>query len=235
MIALGLAAVPFFNSLCGKWSGISIKLPQTESGSLMYVDAKTGNEMPFGGGSGPDGETLPGSGIKEIKNVDLQGFSLRRADFESINITNSDFSEADLKGGNFSRAVVFYSSFIKSDLSQADFTNAIIEGSDLTEAKLNNAKFIRANMTHTDFSHASMINADLTDANLSDARLETSVGLSYEQLKRAVINEFTSLPPLLESKRAALIERSRQRAKELRKEMSEEELERYFSPFNFLD
>lgn len=241
MLALGLSAVPFFKSLYGEWVIASIKLPQTESASPVYVYARNRDDMPVGGGSGPDGKdnseiinTLNADN-KIAENVNLQGANLRDVDFSGASITNSDFSSADLSNANLSKAVIFYSSFINSNLNKVNFTGAKMHGSDLTDAKLIGAKFFRANLTHSDFSNANLTKADFTDANLSDARLETAKGLTYEQIEKAVINEFTSLPPHLKSKRAFLMKQSLKKVKKLRKEMSEEELELYIHQFNFLD
>jgi hypothetical protein len=243
MLAIGLAGVPFFNAVYDKLTGIHVNLPQTKSGNPIYVYSRYDNEMPHGGGSGPDAKnndeivnTLgTDSNSKILENVDLQGARFRGVNLSEANISNSDFSGADFSKANLSKAEIYYSSFIKSNFNKADFTGAKLHGSDLTNAKLSDAKFIRANLTGSDFSNATLSNADLTDANLSDARLETAIGLSYEQIKSAVINEFTSLPPNLNSKRIFLMQQSRQKVKKLRKGMSEQELELYIHPFNFLD
>jgi uncharacterized protein YjbI with pentapeptide repeats len=243
MLAVGLASVTFFNGLYARWIEASIELPQMESASPVIIFARNRDEMPNAGGSGPDAQgslevinTLgTNSSNKILENVDLQGAKFRGADLSGASIANSDFSNDDFSKANLSKAVIFYSSFIKSNLSNANLTGAKLHGSDLTDAQLNNTKFVRANLTHSDFSNATLANADLTDTNLSDARLETAKGLTYKQLQRAVINEFTSLPPHLISKRSFLMEQSRQKVKMLRKEMSKEDLELYIHPFNFLD
>lgn len=108
-------------------------------------------------------------------------------------------------------------------------------GSDLTSADFSGAKLERANFAHSDFNNAILSNADLTDANLSDAELVSVKGLTDEQLGKALINEFTSLPATMESKRAVLLAHSRQRMKELQKEMSAEELELFSNEFDFLN
>jgi hypothetical protein len=243
MLALGLATVPFIKGLYEKWVVDSINLPQTQSASPIYLFARNRVEMPFQGGSGPDARgsseiinTLDTKGNSRIaENVDLQGAIFRGVDLSGARITSSDFSNANFSKANLSKAVIFYSSFIKANLSKANLSGAKIHGSDLTDANLANTKFIRANLTHSDFGNAILINADLTDANLSDARLESAIGLTYKQIESAVINEFTSLPSHLKSKRAFLMEQSREKVKKLRKVMSEEDLELYIHPFNFLD
>jgi hypothetical protein len=56
MLALGLASVPFFTGLYEKWSEISVNLPQVESNTPIYIQARKTNEMPNCFGSDCDRE-----------------------------------------------------------------------------------------------------------------------------------------------------------------------------------
>jgi len=93
----------------------------------------------------------------------------------------------------------------------------------------------RANFAASDFSDANLKNADLTDTNLSNAELESVKGLTYKQLSKAIINEFTSLPAKFKSKNVVLLSYSRQRMRELQKQMSAEELDLFSNQFDFLN
>ena len=86
---------------------------------------------------------------------------------------------------------------------------------------------VRANLAGCDLNDARLNDANLKDTNFGDADLETTVGLTYEQLEEAVINEFTTLPPHLEKHRAKLLETSRQNLERLRQEMSGDKFEAY--------
>jgi hypothetical protein len=55
MFALGLASVPFCNSIYDKWTEIPVNLPQVESDNLIYVFPRYEYEMPKGGGGGGSG------------------------------------------------------------------------------------------------------------------------------------------------------------------------------------
>lgn len=240
-LALGLALVTFFKSIYRGFVLTSINLPQVNSNNPIIVSLE---KMPFGGGSGPDGSSEPqktintlGTSTKPhiVENADVQRIKIFNADFIAARIENSDFSEASLREANFSTASIIYSSFISTNLKGSDFTGAKLFGSDLTDANFSDAKLIRANFAHSDFSNAVLKNADLTDTNLSDSRLETAKGLTYKQISKAIINEFTSLPARFESKRSILLEHSRQRMKELKKQMPTGELDLFSNEFDFLD
>jgi hypothetical protein len=244
MLALGLASVPFFKSLHDKFAYVSVDLPSISSESPLIVSSKYRSEMDYNGGSGPHGPDEPqetintlGTAAKPhiVKNADFLRARLQNANLVAAQITNSDLSNANLRKANLSKAIINYSGFIQSDLRAANFTETKLYCSDLTGANLSGAKLTRANLAHTDFSNAIFDNADLTDANLSDAELVSAKGLTYEQLSKAIINKYTSLPAKFESKRAELLTRSRQRMKELRNEMSAQELELFSNQFDFLD
>lgn len=177
-----------------------------------------------------DNEDLP-----KISNADFQNARLLNFRFSSILITSSDFSSTDLRKADLRRAEVICSSFAGTDFRNVVFTNAKIFCSDLTNANLRNATLTSANFAVSDFSNAHLEGADLTDSNLSDARLQTAHGLTYAQLSKAVINDFTELPPNLESRKTDLVVKSKKRFKYLRKTMLPSDFERYSNTFDFLD
>lgn len=164
----------------------------------------------------------------ELNNAILLGFQLRGNDFKNAHIINSDFSNSNLSKTNFSGATVFYSNFSGTNLSKTNFSGARFHASDLTSANFENATIVRANLAYSDLNDSRFYNANLKDTNFSDADLETSVGLTYEQLEKAVINEFTTLPPRLEKQREKLLEKSRKTLERLKQEMSKDEFEAYF-------
>ncbi|HQU81758.1 MAG TPA: pentapeptide repeat-containing protein [Pyrinomonadaceae bacterium] len=244
MLALGLASVPFFKSLQTEYTIASVALPQTDSGTLVVFPNLEKEWSPYGGGSGPDGSDEPlitintlGSETKPyiVKNADVQKISLQNADLSFAEIENSDFSEANLRKADFSKASVYYSTFIDADLRNTNFAGARLFGSDLAEANLSNAKLKRANFAASDFSNALLTNADLTDTNLSDAELVSAKGLTFAQISKALINEFTTLPAQFEPRKEMLVKRSIERMKQLKKELPPAELELFANEFDFLD
>lgn len=245
MLALGLSSVSFFTNLYREFVLDSMDLPQTVSDSYLFVSPENGNFTGCcDGGSGPDGRDKPqeiintletGTRPHIIKNAEIQGIELRNADLTASEIENSDLGRASLRKADFSKASVFYSGFASANLKDADFTGARFFSSDLAGADFSGAKLVRANFAHSDFSDANLKNADLTDANLSNADLKSVKNLTYEQISRAIINEFTLLPAKFRSKNSVLLMHSRQRMKELRRQMSAGELELFSNEFDFLD
>jgi len=242
MLALGLAAVPFFKYLKAEYTVASIALPQTDSGTLIVAPTYLKEMGDSGSGSGhlkEESETVNTLGSKTkphiIENADVQKIKLQNADLSFAEINNSDFSEVNLKKTDFSKASVYYSTFVYADLRRANFAGARVFGSDLAETNLSNANLKRANFAHTDFSNANLTNADLTDTNLSRAELVSAKGLTYAQLSKALICEFTTLPARFEPQKKMLVNRSIQRMKQLKKELSAEELERFANQFDFLE
>lgn len=244
MLAFGLASVPFFRSLYVQYNLYFINLPKTKSNSPLIISPQDKNKMGYGGASGPHSPSKPQKVINSlgskrnphvVKNADVTRVLLQNADLEEIEIENSDFSYANLRKVNFSKASIIYSSFISVNFKNADFRGAKLFGSDLTNADFSNANFTRANFAHSDFSNANLTNSDLTDTNLSNASLQSVKGLTYKQLRKALINEHTTLPTSMESKRDTLFKRSQQRMKELNKKMSFKELELFSNEFDFLD
>lgn len=244
-VALGLSSVPFFKSLYNELINDAINLPQISSNNPLIISPETKNFTSCcGGGSGPDGQSEPPEIINTlgsnamphiIKNAHLQEIILPNAELTAAIIENSDFSYASLVNANFSKASILYSGFTSANLRNADFTGGRFFGSDLTDADFSNAKLTRANFAHSDFTDANLKNADLTDTNLSDANLESVEILTYEQLSKAIINEYTVLPAKFRSKSSIFLINSRKRMKELKNQLSAEELELFSNQFDFLD
>ena len=193
MFLLGSVTTPYLKAMYERWSEVSVDLPATESVSPIYVWPQYNDEIPRGGG-GSGGYMTDEEIVTTLRNVDLQSVRIRNADFAGADIMNSDFGNADLRGADFSRAIVLYGGFLKTNLANADFSGAQLRSCELSDSVLLGGKFVRANLFHSDFSNAEVGGADFTDANLSNARLETARGMTYDQIKVAVINEFTSLP-----------------------------------------
>jgi hypothetical protein len=235
MLALGVASVPFFTGLYRTWAIDTINIPQTESpGPIVVIPTYPGKTPVVASGSGPDGSNDPLLTQKILQKVTLAGAEMSGTDLTQAEISEVDFGSAVLNQVKFSKAVILYSGFVGADLHNTDFAQARVVGSDFTNAKFKNINFVRANLSASDFSNTSFSTVDITDANLSDARLENARELTYKQLKNAVINRFTTLPPYLADHRDELLQSSLKKAVNLKKEMSPEQQEMYFNQFDFL-
>ncbi len=168
----------------------------------------------------------------ELNNAILRGLQFNGNNLKNAHIINSDFSNANLTKVNFSSAAIFYSNFSNANLENANLSGARFHASDLTGANLNSAKIVRTNLAYSDLNDARLKNANIKDSNFGDADLGTTVGLTYEQLEKAVINEFTTLPPRLEKHREKLLETSRQNLERLKQEMSKDKFEAYLDYWN---
>jgi uncharacterized protein YjbI with pentapeptide repeats len=94
---------------------------------------------------------------------------------------SADLTEASLWGAKLNDAFLRETKLIKANLSEADLSNATLEYTKLREADLRKTKLISAELMNTDLS--------------------ASIGLAWEQLSEAIIDESTMLPPELEERR----------------------------------
>src|SRR5499426_806791 len=91
--------------------------------------------------------------------------------------------DANLRNANLFKTNLQQSILFRTDLRKAILADAILIGADLNYAKLNGT--------------------NLQFALLHRADLRTSIGLSWEQISKAVITDETMLPPELEERRKA--------------------------------
>jgi Pentapeptide repeats (8 copies) len=123
-----------------------------------------------------------------LKRAYLSGANLRRAllsntDLTMANLMSADLTEASLWGAKLNNAFLRETKLIKANLSEADLSNATLEYTKLREADLRKTKLISA----------VLMNADLS----------ASIGLTWEQISEAIIDELTILPPEREEQRKA--------------------------------
>jgi uncharacterized protein YjbI with pentapeptide repeats len=114
---------------------------------------------------------------KVAQDLERQGFFF---DLRGAFLRRTDLSHTVLKRANLSRA-----DFANATFRAADFENAILDGTNLSGADLTDARFFG-----TDFTGAVLDGAILKGADLSGAR-----NLTPAQLRTAVLDERTKLPP----------------------------------------
>ena len=108
---------------------------------------------------------------------------------QAINLMDAFLAGTFLLDANLKRANLFQTKLSQSILYKADLRNAVLGSAILVNA---------------DLSYAKLHKATLIDANLSGADLRTSIGLTWEQISTATIDEKTKLPPELEERRKAV-------------------------------
>lgn len=171
----------------------------------------------------------------ELRDAELIGARFSNAKFNNAHVINSEFRRADFKSADWSGATIFYSNFSESNFAEANLSRSKIHGSDFTDADLSNTNLFRAYLVHSDFTNANLKYANLEDANLGDANLRTAIGLTYNQIEKAVINKFTTLPQNLESKKEMLLKKSLQTEKRLKQQLPISDYDNWKHPFFNLD
>jgi Pentapeptide repeats (8 copies) len=109
--------------------------------------------------------------------------------YQEINLMDASLAGTFLLDANLKRANLFQTKLPQSILYKADLRNALLGSAILVNA---------------DLSYAKLHKATLIDANLAGADLRTSMGLTWEQISTATIDEKTMLPPELEDRRKAV-------------------------------
>ena len=108
--------------------------------------------------------------------------------YQEINLMDSFLTGTFLLDANLKRANLF----------QTNLRQSILFNTDLRKAVLGSAILVNADLSYAKLHKATLIYADLTGADL-----RTSIGLTWEQISTATIDEKTKLPPELEERRKA--------------------------------
>ena len=120
----------------------------------------------------------------DLHNVDLPNLNLERGDLQYATLWGSDL-----------RNCVFYRADLReADLGGVDFTDASLELADLSRALMfwsNICEPIRSCILR----RTRLAGAKLDGANLAGADLREALDLRPEQLRQAILNEHTQLPP----------------------------------------
>jgi hypothetical protein len=163
----------------------------------------------------------------DLSNCYLAGANLSRLDFQSTNFSGSDLSGVNFHGNNFGwRGRTLPPAGDGFSYPNTRFINADLSGANFMFANLFIADFSGANLTGADLSAANLASAQFENTNLSGAILPDSQdhkvqidgvwhdvhrsGITLEQLKRAIINEETDLPPSILPHRQDLLIKSKE-------------------------
>lgn len=140
---------------------------------------------------------------------DFTGANLIKASLSNNHLPKLILDGANLKGANFADSQLNDVRAFNTNLSFTKFYRARLYSADFYGANLVGARFDEAELNWANFSNADLNFASFEFTDLSDARLKDSRSLTFEQLSEAIINENTTLPPDLESRRAELLELSK--------------------------
>lgn len=137
----------------------------------------------------------------------LQNGNFSDARFDGAFLANADLSDARLIEADFQGAHLEGAKLIKAQMQAAELTSADFSGADFTAADLRFACFYRKSdsiewAAQMRVKHPSVYlgraislsGADLSSALLDFLNLQSSHGLTQEQINRAYGNEYTTLP-----------------------------------------
>ncbi|MDA8560422.1 pentapeptide repeat-containing protein [Nitrospinae bacterium] len=142
-----------------------------------------------------------GGAGKDLGSIDLTKSHLPMSEFKESNLSHSDFRGALLFTSRFEGANLSQANFQGVDVSSSSFEGANFSQANFQGADVNNSSFQGANLSQANFQGAIMIgsrfhDASFTGADLRGADLRKAKGLTFEQIKTAVIDENTFLPDL---------------------------------------
>ncbi|GLR71619.1 P-loop NTPase fold protein [Agaribacter marinus] len=119
---------------------------------------------------------------------------------KGVNFTEQNFDNMILREADFTTALMNNSSFRKADLRRARLAGATLQHADFTAANLREADLREADLVGANLHQADLNNCNLTRTNLRGANLRKTIGLSYEQIKKSLIDSSTQLPLPLATK-----------------------------------
>jgi uncharacterized protein YjbI with pentapeptide repeats len=122
-----------------------------------------------------------------LRAADLNGIELWGADLWKVNLREAQLWQAKLAGAFLGRA----------NLSDASLWQADLEGAYLWKANLEGANLTEANLAQANLEGSNLKGANLQQTNLIDADLRKVVGLTRQQLSKAICDETTQLPDYL--------------------------------------
>jgi hypothetical protein len=123
-----------------------------------------------------------------LRAADLNGIELWGADLWKVNLREAQLWQAKLAGAFLGRANLSEASLWQADLEGAYLWKANLEGANLTEANLEQANLEGSNLNGANLQQTNLINADLRKV----------IGLTRQQLSKAICDETTQLPDYLD-------------------------------------
>jgi uncharacterized protein YjbI with pentapeptide repeats len=123
-----------------------------------------------------------------LRAADLNGVELWGADLWKVNLREAQLWQAKLVGAFLGRANLSDASLWKADLEGAYLWKANLAGANLTEANLEQANLEGSNLKGANLHQTNLVNTDLRQV----------VGLTKQQLSKAIYDETTQLPDYLQ-------------------------------------
>jgi uncharacterized protein YjbI with pentapeptide repeats len=142
-----------------------------------------------------EGADLASAPFARTPHFALSGAKAIRANFFGLNLTRSHFHEAALWGANLSNTKAPRVDFSEAFLCCADMSRMRAKHGNFQNAFLRAATLDEGDFRGADFDGAVMDNCSLRNTDLRGADLRGALGLSARQIRAAVTDSTTLLPP----------------------------------------
>lgn len=138
-----------------------------------------------------------------LRKADLSDALLSRAVvkdayIEAANLKGANLSDANAEGAYFGDAVLDRADLAGCNLKGANLHSASLIGARLRGARLRGTRLRGAQLSLADLKAADLSGADLRGACLQGADLDGVLGLTWEQVEQAHIDDDTRLPDYLQ-------------------------------------
>lgn len=134
----------------------------------------------------------------------LESVYMQHANLQHAFLKLAKLQDAKLNYSNLQHANLYNANLEDAWFTSVDFQYAILDEAVLKNTHLDNANLQHASLNNTDFEKASLYQTNLQNTNLSGA-----IGLTYDQLKFAIINKNTKLPEYLLKNNEELLKTAR--------------------------
>lgn len=144
--------------------------------------------------------------VLNLPETDLRGANLYSAQLDNANLNGANLEGASLLDATLEKSFLQKtnlsgSKLLGTEMEWVDLLEANLEGADLTFAYLGNARLTKANLRDAKFHNTYVGGAVFDEANLQGVDLKFTTGLTWEQLKKANIDEETKLPAKVDESR----------------------------------
>jgi uncharacterized protein YjbI with pentapeptide repeats len=130
--------------------------------------------------------------------IELRESNLRAADLNGVELWGADLWKVNLREAQLWQAKLVGAFLGRANLCDASLWKADLEGAYLWKANLAGANLSEANLTEANLEGSNLKGANLHQTNLVNTDLRKVVGLTKQQLSKAIYDDTTQLPDYLQ-------------------------------------
>jgi uncharacterized protein YjbI with pentapeptide repeats len=130
--------------------------------------------------------------------IELRESNLRAADLNGVELWGADLWKVNLREAQLWQAKLVGAFLGRANLCDASLWKADLEGAYLWKANLAGANLSEANLTEANLEGSNLKGANLHQTNLVNTDLRQVVGLTKQQLSKAIYDDTTQLPDYLQ-------------------------------------